>query len=143
MTMASLTASLLTRRKGAPPQRQSVHAASHAPAGAATGLSADRVTPSSNLAAADRQPQSPVALLPTPNKVRKTKAAAPPKAAAPRKSKTLRLDPKTDLRLRLTAARLDVTQQSIMERGLRALLDKMSPDSRCLYGLTDKTQGGG
>lgn len=147
MTMASLTASLLTRQKGdRPPRlasRQAVHPASHAPVGSAPAFPADRAAPPGGVPAPDTPSPVAVTVLTGHTKRRAAEPAAPLKTAVPRKSKTLRLDPKTDLRLRLTAARLGVTQQSIMERGLKALLDKTSPDGHCLCGLTDKTQDGG
>ncbi len=131
MTMASLSASLLTRsgddrprRRGTHPARgSSVSRAGHPLSGAQSGTQPG--------APAKQQPfaaMAPPHMVPAKNSPGKTVAGQTgmaTSAAVKRQAKTLRLDPETDQKLRLTAARLGKTQQSIMEQGLKTLLNRL------------------
>lgn len=145
MTMASLTASLLTRNAIDRPRRRGNHPARGTPNGhIGQGASSTRSgTTATHQLMAAVAPQQPVPGTPPPGKKVSGQARGDTTSAATRKAKTLRLDPRTDQQLRRTAARLGKTQQSIMEQGLKTLLDTLSSDVPCLHRIGEEKHDSG
>ncbi|WP_417466233.1 hypothetical protein [Kordiimonas sp.] len=120
MTMASLSASLLARKGDARPANrvQEMFVPRNAP-----------------------QARAPLPIVPakakneptTLPKARQTSAATK-SAAADRKQKSLRLERETDRALRMLAARDGVTQQSLMEAAVKALIEEKSDETGCVCG---------
>lgn len=120
MTMASLSASLLARKGDARPANrvQEMFVPRNAPQARAP------------LPIAPARAKSEPATLP---RVRKTGASSK-SVAADRKQKSLRLERETDRALRMLAARDGVTQQSLMEAAVKALIDEKSDETGCVCG---------
>lgn len=127
MTMASLSASLLTRHTD---RRQRERGNEIFAPRKAVRLPTPEVRPSPSEA-------QPLGQKPAPLRPHKARAAS--KASAPtRKQKTLRLDRETDRALRMLAARDGVTQQSLMDAAVKALIREKSAETGCICGLRNR-----
>ncbi len=120
MTMASLSASLLARKGDARPANrvQEIFVPRNAP-----------------------QAHAPLPIVPARAKSepmalpRTHKTGTPAKSTtADRKQKSLRLERETDRALRMLAARDGVTQQSLMEAAVKALIKEKSDETGCVCG---------
>ena len=146
MTMASLTASLLARKGDARPSASTrdifatgaratpLKNANKKPA-AGTGSQKNNPAQFPHSVSATLQPQghknSPLqqkAQLHTSGAERNTARQGK------RKAKTLRLDTTTDMTLRLLAARQGTSQQALMEKAVKALLQAETKRTGCICG---------
>lgn len=152
MTMASLTASLLARKGDARP----------------SASARDIFAPGTRASADKNAQKKPATALGTgrhknsfaelPHSVSSTiqplgRQNSPPQQKAPpqisdaarkttrhgkRKVKTLRLDTTTDMTLRLLTARQNTTQQALMEKAVKALLQSETEKTGCICGSSEK-----